>query len=240
MSTDSAIDALFDRVDDMLLEGRFQDVNQEMVALNVSELDTDTIITWLSITLAAHDKLPARDALVMRCEKRLQGPTHLNSIEGFPPCAVCHENPGSCPNDVCQKCDIIGVSRICSSEHDWMPIRLPPELPELKFVETLLFYNGPMIWVGRSAQMMFVTFFQDDGWVDDVWWDEWLLVPATRVQVIALKANRLTLRDLIVNAPTALLMRDSVDESLRSSRWIDPSTLPDDSLPVSGVYLGVT
>jgi hypothetical protein len=69
---DVAIDRLFDYVDDLLLKEEFDEVNSFLQLTNVPELSSDMAVAVLSITLAAKDKLPAREGLYYRIRKELQ------------------------------------------------------------------------------------------------------------------------------------------------------------------------
>ena len=79
---DSAIDVLFDHVDDLLLEGDFSTCNELLIAVDLKRLDTNLLIAILSITLSASEKLPNRTLLVSRVEKRLAelAPERLHSL----------------------------------------------------------------------------------------------------------------------------------------------------------------
>jgi hypothetical protein len=69
-----ALDILFDHVDDMLLDGEFEQVNALIEQLDFEALGMgiDLVIGVLSITLAAAPLLPARAALYDRAVCRLE------------------------------------------------------------------------------------------------------------------------------------------------------------------------
>lgn len=59
--SDEAIDLLFDRVDDLLLEGRMDEVDRLLEQVKLERLNEDLLVAFLTITAAAWDKLPARE-----------------------------------------------------------------------------------------------------------------------------------------------------------------------------------
>jgi len=54
------LDRLYDRVDDDLLAGRFDAVDNMLRDLDPSNMELDEVLGWLTITAAAKDKLPHR------------------------------------------------------------------------------------------------------------------------------------------------------------------------------------
>lgn len=54
-----ALDFLFDTVDDMLLDGKFEEVNELLKKAPLNEFSTTIQIGFVSITYAAKEKLPA-------------------------------------------------------------------------------------------------------------------------------------------------------------------------------------
>lgn len=54
------LDAIFDRTDDLLLAGDFEAVD-EMFSVDVSTKGSEWLLTLLTATLAAKDKLPSRE-----------------------------------------------------------------------------------------------------------------------------------------------------------------------------------
>lgn len=68
---DNALDVLFDKVDDLLLAGSFEECNRLLPLIDVGRLDTHLLVSVLSITKAASGLLPARQQLVRRVEERL-------------------------------------------------------------------------------------------------------------------------------------------------------------------------
>ena len=57
---DSALDALYDRVDDLLKTGEFEALNDMLQDARVGSLSTDVLLGVLTATLPARSKLPAR------------------------------------------------------------------------------------------------------------------------------------------------------------------------------------
>jgi hypothetical protein len=68
---DPAIDLLFDRVDNLLLAGKFSECDALLKVIDVKRLDSNLIVAALSITDAAKDKLPSRSQFLDVCEKHL-------------------------------------------------------------------------------------------------------------------------------------------------------------------------
>lgn len=68
---DDAIDLLFDCVDNLLLRGDFDIVNQLIKDIEIEKLSTSLCVSVLSITLAASDKLPNRQSFFFSVEERL-------------------------------------------------------------------------------------------------------------------------------------------------------------------------
>jgi type III restriction enzyme len=69
---DAALDLVFDTVDDMLLEGRFTQVNRLLECVPVAQLDPVILIGFLSITGAAREALHSRPALVAAVREALR------------------------------------------------------------------------------------------------------------------------------------------------------------------------
>lgn len=57
---ESALDALYDRIDDRLLAGDFVTVDREIASVDVAATDLTMLLGWLTITYAARERLPAR------------------------------------------------------------------------------------------------------------------------------------------------------------------------------------
>lgn len=70
--TEEQIDFLFDHVDDLYLEGKFEEADQFFRALNLLELDISLLVAVLSCSFCARDKLPYRPELVHKVEDRLR------------------------------------------------------------------------------------------------------------------------------------------------------------------------
>ena len=60
MNTADQLDELYDRIDDWLLEGSFDKVDQELCSVNVFEIEPVIIVGYLAITLADKSKLKNR------------------------------------------------------------------------------------------------------------------------------------------------------------------------------------
>lgn len=69
---DAELDELYDKVDDLLDEGKFSELDTLISELDISKFGTFIMLGWLTLTLVAKDHLPSRAGLVRRCEARLQ------------------------------------------------------------------------------------------------------------------------------------------------------------------------
>ncbi len=58
--TDDEIDAVYENVNDALMRGEFDQVDNSLRDLNPEKMSLDLVLAWLTITLAAADKLPSR------------------------------------------------------------------------------------------------------------------------------------------------------------------------------------
>lgn len=63
-----AVDLLFERVDDLLLEGRMNECDAILRTIDIDQLDSNLMVSLLSITLPAASELPYRPTLVARVE----------------------------------------------------------------------------------------------------------------------------------------------------------------------------
>ena len=70
--TDTALDVLFDHIDDMLCNGEFQKCDDGIQQIDLERLDTNLLVGVLSITLAAREKLTRRAQVVQAIRKRLE------------------------------------------------------------------------------------------------------------------------------------------------------------------------
>ncbi|MFC1759412.1 hypothetical protein ACFL2H_11705 [Planctomycetota bacterium] len=69
---DAALDIVYDRVDEMMLAGQFDEVNQTIADLNVDELSIDIILGVLTITLPGKSKLPDRNKFFEDAKRSLE------------------------------------------------------------------------------------------------------------------------------------------------------------------------
>lgn len=67
----AASDLLFEKIDDLLLEGKMEEADEAIRAIDVDKLDSSLLVGVLSVTLRARDLLRTRPALVRAIEKRL-------------------------------------------------------------------------------------------------------------------------------------------------------------------------
>jgi len=69
---DAALDLVFDHVDELLLAGRFPDVNRLLLGVPVEKLDPAILIGFLTITGPARTALDARPAFAERVQAQLR------------------------------------------------------------------------------------------------------------------------------------------------------------------------
>lgn len=69
---DGAIDVLLAHVDDMLSAGAFERCDAFLAALDLTQLDTNLLVTALSVTKRAAAQLAERPPFVLRVHARLQ------------------------------------------------------------------------------------------------------------------------------------------------------------------------
>jgi len=70
--TDTAIEFLFEKTNDLYMEKRFDVVDSMMERLDLDEISTDLEIAFLSITFVAKDDLKNRGFFVERVKKSLR------------------------------------------------------------------------------------------------------------------------------------------------------------------------
>lgn len=80
MNVDDALDALFQEIDDLLLEGKFDEVDARLREYNPSEVGEELAIGMLVITLAAKRKLKDREGYLQRVRTYLKD-KHPNRVE---------------------------------------------------------------------------------------------------------------------------------------------------------------
>jgi len=79
---ETAGDLLFDKVDDLLSAGDLRRCDEMLQMVDVKRLDTNLMISFLAVTLAAKLELPSRAALVRRIEAKLEelAPERVESL----------------------------------------------------------------------------------------------------------------------------------------------------------------
>jgi hypothetical protein len=80
---DDAIDLVFDEIDDLLIAGKFADVDAILAeTIDAAPRDLGLLTAFLSITLAAREKLQRRDELVrwMRSVAEEDDPTRADAL----------------------------------------------------------------------------------------------------------------------------------------------------------------
>ena len=70
--TADAIDAVFDCFDDMFEAQRFQESDNVLAAVDITRLDTNLMVAFLTITRCEKDKLLSRSKLVQSIENHLE------------------------------------------------------------------------------------------------------------------------------------------------------------------------
>ena len=79
MTIDAVLDSLYDDIDDALLAGRFDEVDEKIRGLDVAALPVEVLLGWLTITHPAAEKLPARAGLEIATIRRL---TKESGVDG--------------------------------------------------------------------------------------------------------------------------------------------------------------
>lgn len=69
---DQRLDKLYDEVDLLMREGKFEELNLLIKRLIVKDLETDILLGYLTATLPAKSKLPFRQVFVARCCKTIK------------------------------------------------------------------------------------------------------------------------------------------------------------------------
>jgi hypothetical protein len=72
MATAAELDALFDLVDDLLINECFDEVDARMDALDVATIDSELLLAWATATFAYRDELQKRAGLMERIGTRLE------------------------------------------------------------------------------------------------------------------------------------------------------------------------
>jgi len=68
---EESLDIIFDSIDDMLLESKFEDCDKILAEISVAELANPQLLTVLTATAPAKERLPSRQALVKRVKLTL-------------------------------------------------------------------------------------------------------------------------------------------------------------------------
>jgi hypothetical protein len=79
---DEAIDLLFTKINELLINKEFECCDALLKAIQIKRLNVDLLISLLSITLSAANKLPFRKELVINVEKRITelAPDRVHSL----------------------------------------------------------------------------------------------------------------------------------------------------------------
>jgi len=78
---DAAIDLIYNHVDELLIAGDFETVNDFLPRVSL-KLPVDLLISILTITLAAHELLPNRKIFFDGVEVVVNEPNLLDGLEG--------------------------------------------------------------------------------------------------------------------------------------------------------------
>lgn len=70
--TDSALDVIYNHVDDMLLAGKFLDIDARLASTDCDKYSVDLLLALLTITYAAKSRLPHRSDFFARAEKSIR------------------------------------------------------------------------------------------------------------------------------------------------------------------------
>jgi hypothetical protein len=74
---DAALDIVFDRVDELLLEGDFEKVDQEISRIRETDFSAELLLGILTVTLPAKENLPGRPDLYSRIKQWLESYSEL-------------------------------------------------------------------------------------------------------------------------------------------------------------------
>jgi len=69
---DSALDIIFDQIDEMLLAGQFDRIDELLIETATDDYSVEVLLGILPATLPAKDRLPSRDAFFERVTQTLQ------------------------------------------------------------------------------------------------------------------------------------------------------------------------
>lgn len=82
--TEEAVGILYDCIDDLLLSHLFESIDELFTRIDLTKLNTETVLAVLSITLAGSKKLKGRAAFCGRARTRLQQLGHTDDkLEGL-------------------------------------------------------------------------------------------------------------------------------------------------------------
>jgi len=70
--SDEALMILFRGIDNLLCEGKFEQVNQDLQDIDLEKLDSTLLVGLLSITFAAKKHLPYREPMTLKLAERLK------------------------------------------------------------------------------------------------------------------------------------------------------------------------
>ena len=70
-SIDKRLDEIYNKVDDLLLAGKFEEVDKLLSYIDVRNTNIDILLGWLTITLAARSKLKNRANFFFQCKTKI-------------------------------------------------------------------------------------------------------------------------------------------------------------------------
>ena len=68
MATHKEIDEVFNLIDDLLLRGKFEEVDSILDSVDILNTDLDILLAYLTTTLAAKDILKSREKFLEKVE----------------------------------------------------------------------------------------------------------------------------------------------------------------------------
>lgn len=82
LEIDRSLDVIYDIINDALLEGKFDDVNSVLINIDIRKLNDTQLLGMLSITYAAHHRLPYRAEFFKKCYREFQN-RNIEDVEGL-------------------------------------------------------------------------------------------------------------------------------------------------------------
>tara|TARA_Y100000310_G_scaffold23441_1_gene22506 strand:+ start:171 stop:431 length:261 start_codon:yes stop_codon:yes gene_type:complete len=81
MATSSELDKIYETIDTLFQEGKFEEVNQKLKEMPTMGEDIDILLGYLTVSLSAADKLSYRSEFYHKVEKELRShPEYTSSL----------------------------------------------------------------------------------------------------------------------------------------------------------------